>query len=100
VEEMAHPACRVCTEFANDYADIAVGKPDTPEGYAPIFIRTEKGGRAYSGALRQGYLEEKAFAHLAELRGEQTRMMARAVTLSRRKRERKEAISFQHSAIS
>ncbi len=90
-EEMARPACLACTEFANDYADIAVGGLGSPDGYATILIRTEKGNRVYDGALRQGYIEERRFHDAAELRSEQTRMVAQVVAFARRKQERAEA---------
>ena len=90
-DEMARPSCRVCTEFANDYADIAVGGLGSPEGYATTLIRTEKGSRVYGGALRQGYIEEREFRDAAELRSEKARMLATVVAFAQRKRERGEA---------
>jgi len=91
VEEIARPACLACTGFANDYADIVVGGLGSPDGYATTIVRTEKGGRVYSGALRQGYIEEREFADPAELRTERTKMLAQVVAFARRKRERGEA---------
>jgi coenzyme F420 hydrogenase subunit beta len=91
VDDVARPACLACTEFANDYADIAVGGLGSPDGYATTLIRTEKGSRVYNGALHQGYIEEREFADPAEQRSERTKMMARVVALARRKRERGEA---------
>jgi len=90
-DEMARPSCRVCTEFANEYADIAVGGLGSPEGYATTLIRTEKGSRVYGGALRQGYIEEREFRDAAELRSERTKMLARVIACAQRKRERGEA---------
>jgi coenzyme F420 hydrogenase subunit beta len=91
MDEMARAACLACTEYANDFADIAVGGLGSPQGYATILVRTEKGSRVYDGALRQGYVEERAFRDTTELRGERTRMLASVVAYARRKRERGEA---------
>jgi coenzyme F420 hydrogenase subunit beta len=91
LEELARPTCLICTEFANDYADIVVGELGAPDGYATIIIRTEKGSRVYNGALSQGYIEEKESDDLTELRSDRTRILASVVAMARRKRERGEA---------
>ena len=91
VQDSARPACLACTEFANDYADIAIGTLGSPDGYATIFIRTEKGNRVYRGALRQGYIEERTFEDQGELRTEKTKMQARVISFARRKQRRGEA---------
>jgi coenzyme F420 hydrogenase subunit beta len=90
-DELARPTCLTCTEYANDYADIAIGGLGSPDGYATIIIRTEKGSQIYNGALRQGYIEERVFRDQTELRSEKTRMLASVVAFTRRKRERGEA---------
>jgi coenzyme F420 hydrogenase subunit beta len=91
VSQVARPTCLACTEFANDYADIAVGELGSPDGYATTITRTEKGDRVYHGALGQGYIAEKESTSPAELRSEKTRMLASVVAFARRKRERGEA---------
>jgi len=91
VEDIALPACLACTGFANDYADIAVGGLGSPDGYVTTIIRSEKGSRVYSGALRQGYIEEREFADPARSRIEQTKLLATVVAFAQRKRERGEA---------
>jgi len=90
-EGLAHLACLLCTEFANDYADIAIGRMGSPPGYATLLIRTEKGSRVYNGALSQGYIEERAAADSTEWRSARTRLLASVVAMARRKRERGEA---------
>jgi len=45
----------------------------------------------YSEALHQGYIEERTFTDLAELRSEKTRMFAMVVAFARQKQERGEA---------
>jgi coenzyme F420 hydrogenase subunit beta len=89
--DMIRPACLACTGFANDYADIAVGRLGSPEGYATLLIRTEKGNRVYRGALRQGYIEERAFESRAEARSEKTKIQASVIAFARQKRARGEA---------
>lgn len=91
VDEVARPACLACSEFANDYADISVGALGSSDGYTTTLIRTEKGNRAYNGALHQGYIEEREFEDSADLRSEKTKMMAKVVAFARRKRDRGEA---------
>ena len=89
--EIARTACLACTDFANDYADISAGGLGSPDGYTTILIRTENGSDVYSEALRQGYVEERAFTHAAELSSEKTKMMAKVVAFARQKRGRGEA---------
>jgi coenzyme F420 hydrogenase subunit beta len=91
VAEITRPACLACTEFANDYADIAIGGLGSPDGYDTLLLRTDKGSRVYNGALGQGYIEERAFESPVELRSAKTRMLASVVAFARRKRERGEA---------
>jgi coenzyme F420 hydrogenase subunit beta len=91
VEGMARPACMACTEFASDFADISLGGVGSPDGHSTVLIRTQKGRRVYSGALGQGYVEERAPDGPTELRSDKTRMLASVVAYARRKRERGEA---------
>jgi coenzyme F420 hydrogenase subunit beta len=91
MDEMARPACLACTYFANDYADLSVGGLGSPTGYTTVLIRTQKGNRIYGEALRQGYIEERAFKDWAEVRSEKTKMLARVVAFARQKGERGEA---------
>jgi coenzyme F420-reducing hydrogenase beta subunit len=90
VHDLAQDACLACAEFASDYADIAVGDLGSPEGYATVVIRTDRGSRVYDGALRQGYIEERPIQGGSELRSETTRMLATIVARARRKRTRGE----------
>jgi coenzyme F420 hydrogenase subunit beta len=90
LDELACPACLACTEFANDYADISVGGLGSPDGYTTVLVRTEKGRAVYGDALRQGYIEERKFMDVAQLRSEKARMMSKVVAFARWKRERGE----------
>ncbi len=88
LDDLTRPACLTCAACTNDYADIAVGAVRSPDDYASILIRTEKGARVYNGALGQGYVEEREIRDSAQSRAEKTRMLAQVVALARRKRER------------
>jgi coenzyme F420 hydrogenase subunit beta len=90
LEGTMRPACLICTEFANDYADISVGGLGVPNGYSTVLVRSEKGSRVYNGALSQGYIEESESVESTELRSERTKMLASVVAMARRKRERGE----------
>jgi coenzyme F420 hydrogenase subunit beta len=90
-DELARPACLACTDFANDYADLSAGGLGSPTGYTTMVIRSDKGSRVYTEALRGGYIEERAFSDYAELRSERTKMMARVVAFAQRKRARGQA---------
>lgn len=50
--------CRVCGDFASNFADISVGSVGAPDGKSTVIIRTEKGLQLYLGALREGYIRE------------------------------------------
>jgi len=99
VEEMARPACLACLEFANDFADISVGGLGSPDGYTTVLIRTERASKAFSEALRQGYIETRPFKNASELSSEKTKMMAKVVAFARQKRERGEARRAELSAV-
>jgi coenzyme F420 hydrogenase subunit beta len=91
VEDVARPACLACTDFASDYADLSAGGLGSPNGYTTILIRTPKGSRVYSEALRQGYIEERQFADRTEARGKEAEMVDKVVDFAQRKRMRGEA---------
>lgn len=88
VDDLARPACLACGEFANDYADLSFGGLGSPQGYTTVLIRAPKGQRLYTEALRQGYIEELAFSDASQMRSEKTKMMAKVVAFTQRKRER------------
>ncbi|MGQ9554649.1 MAG: Coenzyme F420 hydrogenase/dehydrogenase, beta subunit C-terminal domain [Anaerolineae bacterium] len=91
LDGVARPACLACTEFANEYADIAVGGLGSPDGYTTALIRTNGGRRIFGEALRQGYIEERMPRKAMETRAEKAQMLAKVLDFARRKRERGEA---------
>jgi len=94
VHEVARSACFACHDFSNEYADISVGGLGSPDGYTTALIRTELGASLYDEALRKGYIQERTFEDAEESRLEKTKMLAKIVSFSRRKKMRaKERLS-------
>ena len=90
LDQIARSSCLACTDFSNDYADISVGGLGSPAGFTTVLVRSGKADQAFSQALRQGYLEERAYEDGEDLRGQKTKMMAKVVTFAQRKRTRGE----------
>ena len=90
IDEVARPACFACRDFSNEYADISVGGLGSPDGYTTILMRTELGASVYDEALRKGYIQERTFEDAEESRLEKTKMLAKIVSFSRRKKMRAE----------
>jgi coenzyme F420 hydrogenase subunit beta len=88
LDELARPAALVCTDFANDYADLSAGGLGSPEGYTTILVRSDKGRAMYSDALLHGYIEERRLRGAAGQHSERDDMMAQVATFARWKRER------------
>ncbi len=88
VDEVARPACFACQDFSNEYADISVGGLGSPDGYTTVLTRTELGASVYDGALRKGYIQEETFENSEETRLEKTKMLAKIISISGRKRLR------------
>ena len=90
VDKLARPTCLSCTDFSNEYADISAGGLGSLDGYTTTVLRTEKGATLFRNALRQGYLEEAAYSNADERKIERTKMLAKIVAFSTRKRLRAE----------
>jgi len=94
IDEVARQACFACQDFSNEYADISVGGLGSPDGYTTILMRTELGASVYDEALRKGYIQERTFEDAEESKLEKTKMLAKVVSFSRRKKMRaKERLS-------
>jgi coenzyme F420-reducing hydrogenase beta subunit len=81
-------------DFANVYADIAVGGLGSPDGYTTTLIRTIGGKRVFTDAVRRGYIEERrgegrGKGHDAE-RAERARILGLIETAAEKKRSRGE----------
>jgi coenzyme F420 hydrogenase subunit beta len=57
IEDIVRPACLVCPNFANDFADISVGGLGSAEGHTTSMIRTTLAKRIFTGAVNDGYLK-------------------------------------------
>jgi coenzyme F420 hydrogenase subunit beta len=90
IHEVARPACFACQDFSNEYADISVGGLGSPNGYTTTLVRTELGASVYDETLRKGYIQERTLEDVEESRLEKTKMLAKIVSFSRRKRMRAE----------
>ncbi len=88
VDEIARPACFSCPDFANDYADISVGGLGSPDGYTTTVTRTIRGDDIYNGARQEKYIEELSFRSKEDLKIHKTKMMAKIVSFTKRKKER------------
>jgi coenzyme F420 hydrogenase subunit beta len=88
VDTIARPACLVCPDFSAEYSDISFGGLGSPDGYTTVLMRSEKGNHIYSGALKDGYFEEKEYPSAERARSNRTEIHTKVVAFSRRKRER------------
>ncbi len=88
IDEVARPACFACSDFTNEFADIACGGLGSPEGYTTVMIRTEKGSRIYGGARQKGFVRALELPGREQERLHRTTLMAKAVAFTRRKQER------------
>jgi coenzyme F420 hydrogenase subunit beta len=57
IEDIARPACLVCRDFANAFADLSVGGLGSPDGYTTVIIRTALARSVFTRAVAQGYIE-------------------------------------------
>jgi coenzyme F420 hydrogenase subunit beta len=88
LDEVARPACLACVDFGSDYADLSVGGLGSPDGYTTVLIRTPKGSRIYSEAMRDGYIRELEFRDRVAARSHQSDIVSQVVAFAQRKRER------------
>ncbi len=83
IEDIARPACLVCRNFANDFADISVGGLGSADGYTTVLIRTTLAKRAFAEAVNHGRLQSKTLSET-----EKKNMMFAVEAVAARKRER------------
>lgn len=88
LDEWARPACLACVEFANEYADLAAGGLGSNRGYTTVVVRTERGRRLYTEAIRAGYVEEETYRDTSEMQSRKATMLGQIAAFSRLKRER------------
>ena len=63
MDAFSRSACRACSDFSNDFADISFGGLGSPEGWTTVVIRTDNGEVIYQETLRHGYIEELNESH-------------------------------------
>lgn len=88
VDEIARPACLVCPDFANDFADISCGGLGSPDGYTTVIVRTGLGETIYNGARQAHVIEELRGRSKDETTIHRSEAMAKIVSFTRRKKER------------
>lgn len=88
VDEVARPACFVCSDFANEFADISCGGLGSADGYTTVMVRTSLGEQVYNGARNKGYIREAKFRNKEEATLHRTTAMAKIFAFSQRKRDR------------
>jgi coenzyme F420 hydrogenase subunit beta len=90
MDEVARPSCLACMDFSNEYADISAGGLGSLDGYTTTVIRTDKGANLFRNAVQQGYIEEVEYRDADVRKNEKTKMVAKIVSFSTRKRVRAE----------
>jgi coenzyme F420 hydrogenase subunit beta len=71
VRKFIMPACNVCFDMTNEFADISVGTVEGEEDWNTVIVRTKEGEKILQGAIDAGVIETKPlekerFDHLCE----------------------------------
>ncbi|MCK5559485.1 MAG: Coenzyme F420 hydrogenase/dehydrogenase, beta subunit C-terminal domain, partial [Thermoplasmata archaeon] len=88
IDKLMRPSCMMCTDFANDFADISVGGLGAPEGYTTTMTRTDIGLKRYGEAIETGYIKEHDVKSSREIQIEKTKILAKIINFAERKRQR------------
>jgi coenzyme F420 hydrogenase subunit beta len=88
VDSLARPACLFCPDFSGEYSDLSFGGLGSADGYTTVVIRSESGRDVYEKALGEGYIEESRYPSTQETRSNRTRMKAKVVGFTQKKRAR------------
>jgi coenzyme F420 hydrogenase subunit beta len=88
IDKLVRPACMVCTDFANDFADISVGGLGAPDGYTTTMLRTDIGLKRYEEAIERGYIEEYQMDSTKELQTKKTKTIDKIINFAEKKRKR------------
>ena len=99
VDAVARPACLACMDFSNEYADISVGGLGSVDGYTTTVIRTDKGANLFRNAVQHGYVEEAKYRDADERKNKKTKMVAKIVSFSTRKKLRAEKRLMELSGV-
>jgi len=71
VRRFIMPACNICFDMTNEFADISVGTVEGEEDWNTVIVRTKKGEKLLQDAIKAGIIETKplekeGFDHLCE----------------------------------
>ena len=88
VDVVARPSCLACQDFSNEYADISAGGLGSADGYTTTLLRTDKGVTLFRDAVQRGYVEEVEYRDADERKNEKTKMIAKIVSFSKKKKVR------------
>jgi coenzyme F420 hydrogenase subunit beta len=88
IDSIARPACLVCPDFSAEFSDISFGGLGSPEGYTTVLLRSERGKKAYRGALTAGYIKERRYSSSEKARADLIKLQKKVFEFSQRKRER------------
>jgi len=59
VRKFIMPACNVCFDMTNEFADISVGTVEGAEDWNTVIVRTKEGEKILQGAIDAGVIETK-----------------------------------------
>jgi coenzyme F420 hydrogenase subunit beta len=79
------PACNICKDFSNYYADISFGGLGSKEGFTTTIVRTKLGSELYDNALKEGYISEMENLNTSIKKSE---MLAKIIGFSEMKKRR------------
>ncbi len=85
IEDIARPACLMCRDFANDFADISVGGVGSPDGYTTTMIRTTLAKSIFNRAVNKGYIKPAIVSD-----ADKTRILSSIEKFVQKKNERAE----------
>lgn len=88
IDEIARPACFYCTDFSNYFSDVVFGGLGSPDGYTTVLVRTDKGAKLISEAMRLGYIEERKYETISLMRAAKAFLIAKIVQFNTLKEER------------
>jgi coenzyme F420 hydrogenase subunit beta len=88
IDTIARPACLVCPDFSAEFSDASFGGLGSPEGYTTVLLRSERGKKAYRGALAAGYIKERRYSSSEKARADLINLQKKVFEFSQRKRER------------
>jgi coenzyme F420 hydrogenase subunit beta len=87
LDEFIRPACKVCPNYTNDFADISVGGLGSPDGYTSVIIRTSIGEKRFQEAVDAGHIEMLKHDDHRTASVERSKMLGKIISAGKKKRE-------------